>query len=526
MPDRSRPDRLGPGDGHQRPDGASGCKSCWAQLAQRRCPQAQELDARIRAAVSLLVAAQNDDGGWSWTGPRRRQRALCHVAGRLGAGPCAEGRLPRARRAVPTRPSAWLQNEIVATADDDYESKAILLHALATVGKADFALANRLYRERQRLSAAALVYLALALAEMDRKPTAAELLDLLATRNLDDARRRADAAARTARCRGASRRPSCARSGRWPSQAVSPQSPKAKELVDWLLAHRVGHRWSPDKATGPATLALCHWFAESRFEGEQLHADGVRQRRAGQDAGRRSGGRHADDRRARRPCSRRKAGSGSISRSPAAGATPTSASWAVSCRPKSSKARPTTGRSTRTYEPAPLEVDGREVPRGFDVAAGQSTRVQESAHATARRTAADWSNSNIRRKNLPERRRRRATGISRRHRADPQRGDRHRALGPRRVRAVRAFARRDHVLRRQSPQRGADPLRSLRLSAGQLPRGADAWSATPIGPSNWPSPRRSRWRVLPSGAKSADPYRLTPRGAVRAGQARLRSRAT
>ena len=52
-------------------------------------------------------------------------------------------------------------------------------------------------------------------------------------------------------------------------QEVTPKSPKAKELVDWLLAHRTGHRWSPDKATGPAALALCRWFAESRFEGER-----------------------------------------------------------------------------------------------------------------------------------------------------------------------------------------------------------------------------------------------------------------
>ena len=31
-------------------------------------PQAQALDARVRATVSLLVSSQNDDGGWSWTG--------------------------------------------------------------------------------------------------------------------------------------------------------------------------------------------------------------------------------------------------------------------------------------------------------------------------------------------------------------------------------------------------------------------------------------------------------------------------
>ena len=33
------------------------------------------------------------------------------------------------------------------------------------------------------------------------------------------------------------------------------------------MAHRVGYRWSPDTATGPAVLALAQWFAKSRFEG-------------------------------------------------------------------------------------------------------------------------------------------------------------------------------------------------------------------------------------------------------------------
>ena len=31
-------------------------------------PQAQALDARVRSSLSLLVSAQHEDGGWSWTG--------------------------------------------------------------------------------------------------------------------------------------------------------------------------------------------------------------------------------------------------------------------------------------------------------------------------------------------------------------------------------------------------------------------------------------------------------------------------
>ena len=51
--------------------------------------------------------------------------------------------------------------------------------------------------------------------------------------------------------------------------AARPQEPKTQELIDWLLAHRTGQRWSPDKATGPAMLALCRWFGQRRSPAER-----------------------------------------------------------------------------------------------------------------------------------------------------------------------------------------------------------------------------------------------------------------
>ena len=153
-------------------------------------PQAQELDARIHAAIGLLLARQDEDGGWSWTGCGRHSErfASSRALWALGLARKAGYHVPdgQFQKAV-----GWVQEQLVATADNDYESKAILLNTLATLEKADFALANRLYRERQRLSAAALANLSLALAEMDRAPMAAELLDLLAKRSDDAASRRA-----------------------------------------------------------------------------------------------------------------------------------------------------------------------------------------------------------------------------------------------------------------------------------------------------------------------------------------------
>ncbi len=157
----------------------------------------------------------------------------------------------------------FLRNQSAATDNADYESKAILLHALAVAGQGDFALANRLYRDRNSLSSAALAHLALSFAAMDRKATAKEILDVLEKQKLDDAATRRDSP------KGVLPLNSSAAELRslyaLALEDIASKSPKTKELVDWLLAHRTGNRWTPEKATGPAALALCRWFADSRF---------------------------------------------------------------------------------------------------------------------------------------------------------------------------------------------------------------------------------------------------------------------
>ncbi len=322
-------------------------------------PQADALDTRVRSAIGLLVAAQNDDGGWSWTG--RAGASDGYVSAR------AVWALAMARRAGFHVPDAchdkaltFLQGQVAAAAETDYESRAILLHALAVAGQGDFALANRLYRNRPGLGTAALAYLALAFAEMDRKPVARELADLLAQQDLDAAPSRPAG-------QGAlpwSHAPAELRALFalvW--EQVAPQSEQLEASVEWLMAQRTGHRWSPDKATGPAALAVCNWYARSRFEGERYRLGIVvnGEEAAVLEVDPAAGTRVVDvPTRLLKPEGQRiqfrLTGRGRYTYQcilggfvPAEKLDGTTQDWRVE----------------RHYQPAPLEFDGRDVPRGF-----------------------------------------------------------------------------------------------------------------------------------------------------------------
>jgi len=334
-------------------------------------PQAQSLDGRIRSGLSLLVSSQNDDGAWSWTG-HAKASDRCTTARAVWA-------MSLARAAGYTVPDdayhkavGYLRDQLSKTEHSDYESQAILLHALSVSGSGDFAVANRLHRSRQSMSSAALVYLSLAFAHMDRQATAEELLGMVTQRNLDgvSSRRREEKGLLPWSHSPAELRALYALA----VQEVSPTSPAAKEQVDWLLAHRTGHRWSPDKATGPAALALCRWFGQSRFEAEHyelavfVNDKKVRSLQIDEAAGTQTidvpvGFLEEGKQRINFQIT----GRGRYTYQcilggfvPAEKLKSTTDQWEV----------------RRTFEPAPLELDGREIPRGFDVVQGNYSRFR------------------------------------------------------------------------------------------------------------------------------------------------------
>ena len=101
----------------------------------------------------------------------------------------------------------YVKTQVAQSAVTDYETKAVLLHALTVAGHSDFPLANALYRNRPSLSAAALAYLALTFADMDRKQTAGELLTLLGNQPWDGRRGRPEPETRSEPARPASLAP-------------------------------------------------------------------------------------------------------------------------------------------------------------------------------------------------------------------------------------------------------------------------------------------------------------------------------
>ena len=335
-------------------------------------PEAMALESRIRGSISLLLAAQNDGGSWSWTGTpgaAADRYASCRIVWAMTLARKAGYIVPddAYQKAL-----GYLRNQVAATDNADYESKAILLHALAVAGQGDFALANRLYRDRNAISSAALAHLSLAFAAMDRKATTQELLGLLEKRDLDRLSTRRDAALGILPW---SSSPSELRAlYALAIQEVVPKSPKAKELVDWLLAHRTGNRWSPDKATGPAALALCRWFADSRFQADRyqlnVFVNDVRVKALDINASTWGSTQVIDvPRRFLAPLAEKGkqrvnfqiGGRGRYAFQcilggfvPAEKLRSTAGSWSVE----------------RHYEPAPLELDGREIPRGFAVLVG------------------------------------------------------------------------------------------------------------------------------------------------------------
>ena len=138
-------------------------------------PYRRLLAERARALAANLVTSQDANGAWSDTkglGPLTTARAFWALVTARNAGIAVNA------DAI-NKAAASLQQQFQNCDANDNDTKAVLLHALSTDKRADYANCNRLYRDRNGLGNATLAYLAQAFFNLDRKEIAAELAGIL-----------------------------------------------------------------------------------------------------------------------------------------------------------------------------------------------------------------------------------------------------------------------------------------------------------------------------------------------------------
>jgi tetratricopeptide (TPR) repeat protein len=215
----------------------------------------EKLLARARTLAIALIASQNKDGGWGLVPGQDSQpvvsaRALWALAQAREAGIAIAPELL-------DHATGYLESAFTKLAHDDDETKALLQYALSLLHKSDFAVANRLYRQRDALSSAGLAYTVMLLANDDKQEMAGELLDFLSAQK---------------------RRAASGRNASWAANevettalvllafmAVRPDSPLVRENAERLLALRQGMSFVPYHSHGTAVAALSRYHARARY---------------------------------------------------------------------------------------------------------------------------------------------------------------------------------------------------------------------------------------------------------------------
>lgn len=225
------------------------------------------LEERVAGLVGQLLAAQNDDGGWPWCGKGGESDpwTSASVAWSLGKAKYNGHRLAADGLA---KLKAYLQKTFADAPVHQTELKAVVLHGLAWIDEIDFGHANRLYRNRDDLTTSGLAHLALTFAKLDRKSLAAELLEQIAGKSKQIPR-------------GASTlcEVSCHGNSAWMRSElevtalallaqlqVDARSGRVPQMVAYLAGTARADGWRPHKAKGPVIAALSTYYATGEKE--------------------------------------------------------------------------------------------------------------------------------------------------------------------------------------------------------------------------------------------------------------------
>jgi alpha-2-macroglobulin len=219
-------------------------------------PQGTSLRDRAEALSVALVSAQSGDGGWTWSGaPGRASEPETSARVMHALAAARERGIPVAAQAL-DRGVGYLLQVFQDTSQRENERKAIVLHALSLHDRGDFGTANRLHRSRNGLSPAALAYTALALLEMERKPMAVEIAELLASKVALDTG--ASTASNMAFHRSRLEMTALAAIV---LQKATPAAAATRAAMDYLLNHRP---WNDARGRGLAASAVGAWIGATQ----------------------------------------------------------------------------------------------------------------------------------------------------------------------------------------------------------------------------------------------------------------------
>jgi len=257
-----RVDRCGYSDGSELLAAASALE--YGRSRQMPTESGDELLVKARRLTASLVAAQRNDGGWSWHGaggnvsdwPSTCRTFWGLIAAREAGIAVHSDTIKKA--------STYLQKSFQSMGATDHDGKAVIQHSLSVNKKAEFASLNRLYRVRNELSSTALAYTALAFLNQGRPEIATELADMLVARikrtSVND---RAVAhwshGARNAYLQDDVETTAL---GLLLLARTKPSAPSGAAAADYLMRSRGCLGWNPAKARGPAIAALAAWFGK------------------------------------------------------------------------------------------------------------------------------------------------------------------------------------------------------------------------------------------------------------------------
>ncbi len=218
-------------------------------LYQRRLAE------QARTLVAALVSSQAENGSWNSgiTSEPTTARAFWALVEARNAG-------IGVNKGTLDKTAAFLLDQLKKFDANDNDSKAIVLHALSTDKRADYAACNRLYRDRNSLGSATLALLTRAFYNLDRKEIAAELAGILETKAIAKADQPVvwESGYKTAWLNDT---PETTAMVLLALAESKPESPRAKEAAESLLHFRGCFGYPTNRAHGVAVAALSSWFS-------------------------------------------------------------------------------------------------------------------------------------------------------------------------------------------------------------------------------------------------------------------------